>query len=83
VKRWRTAFIPIIMLTAMNDTSSCARGFLAGTDDYIAKPFARAELLARMGRLPQRSYGAVLPRPVPPPAADDEQPTATSTSAPL
>ena len=55
----RTAFIPILMLTALNDSGSRARGFLAGTDDYIAKPFARAELLARVRRLLERSYGAI------------------------
>ena len=57
----RTAFIPILMLTALDDSSSRARGFLAGTDDYIAKPFARAELLARVRRLLERSYGTMLP----------------------
>ena len=57
----RTAFIPILMLTALDDSGSRARGFLAGTDDYIAKPFARAELLARVRRLLERSYGTILP----------------------
>ncbi len=59
----RTAFIPILMLTARDDAASRARGFLAGTDDYVAKPFARAELLARVRRLLERSYGAILPQP--------------------
>jgi len=59
----RTAFIPILMLTALDDSGSRARGFLAGTDDYISKPFARAELLARVRRLLQRTYGAILPEP--------------------
>ncbi len=57
----RTAFIPILMLTALDDSGSRARGFLAGTDDYIAKPFARVELLARVRRLLERSYGTILP----------------------
>jgi DNA-binding response OmpR family regulator len=57
----RTAFIPILMLTALDDSGNRARGFLAGTDDYIAKPFARAELLARVRRLLERSYGTILP----------------------
>ena len=53
----RTAFIPILMLTALDDAAHRARGFLAGTDDYIGKPFARAELLARVRRLLDRTYG--------------------------
>ncbi len=57
----RTAFIPILMLTALDDPANRARGFLSGTDDYIGKPFARAELLARVRRLLERTYGANLP----------------------
>jgi type IV pilus assembly protein PilB len=58
----RTAFIPILMLTARDDPGSRARGFLAGTDDYVSKPFARAELLARVRRLLERTYGTILPK---------------------
>jgi type IV pilus assembly protein PilB len=62
----KTAFIPILMLTARDDPGSRARGFLAGTDDYVAKPFARAELLARVRRLIERTYGTILvPAPTP------------------
>ncbi|MFI5395865.1 MAG: ATPase, T2SS/T4P/T4SS family [Candidatus Binatia bacterium] len=57
----RTAFVPILMLTALDDAANRARGFLAGTDDYIGKPFARAELLARVRRLIERTYGTTLP----------------------
>jgi len=61
----RTAFIPILMLTALDDSDSRARGFLAGTDDYISKPFARAELLARVRRLIERTYGSSFaPEPI-------------------
>jgi type IV pilus assembly protein PilB len=60
-KNVKTAFTPILMLTALDDAGSRARGFHAGTDDYISKPFARAELLARVRRLLERSYGALLP----------------------
>ncbi len=59
----RTAFVPILMLTARDDPGSRARGFLAGTDDYVGKPFARAELLARVRRLLERTYGTIAPRP--------------------
>ena len=59
----RTAFIPILMVTARDDAASRGQGFLVGTDDYITKPFAPHELLARVRRLLERTYGAVLPIP--------------------
>ncbi len=77
----RTAFIPILMLTALDDSGSRSRGFLAGTDDYIGKPFARAELLARVRRLLERTYGASLPpsTPVEPtPLRPESRPTRLS-----
>ena len=40
--------VPIIMLTAKSDTEDVVRGLEAGADDYIAKPFKPAELLARV-----------------------------------
>ncbi|MBI4517562.1 MAG: Flp pilus assembly complex ATPase component TadA [Deltaproteobacteria bacterium] len=57
----RTAFIPILMLTALDDPRHRARGFLAGTDDYIGKPFDRTELLARVRRVLERTYGSLAP----------------------
>jgi type IV pilus assembly protein PilB len=62
----RTAFVPILMVTARDDPGSRVRGFLAGTDDYIGKPFARAELLARVRRLIERTYGTLQPVPAAP-----------------
>ena len=56
----RTAFVPILMLTALDDPGSRERGFIAGTDDYVSKPFARGELLARVHRILQRTYGTTL-----------------------
>jgi len=52
-----TRAIPILMLTALDDAADRTRGFLAGTDDYLAKPFDRGELLARVRRILQRTYG--------------------------
>jgi type IV pilus assembly protein PilB len=52
----KTAFIPILMLTALADAKSKSLGFLAGTDDYLVKPFESAELRSRVGWLLQRSY---------------------------
>lgn len=40
--------IPIIMLTARSDMESKLRGMNSGADDYIAKPFDRDELMARI-----------------------------------
>lgn len=40
--------IPIIVLTAMSDMSELQEAFKAGASDYLAKPFAREELLARI-----------------------------------
>ena len=57
----RTAFIPILMLTALDDPANHARGFLSGTDDYVGKPFARADFLARVRRLIERAYEVTLP----------------------
>ena len=53
----RTAFIPVMMLTANADETNRTRGFLVGTDDYVAKPFSFAELNARVMRLLRRTYG--------------------------
>lgn len=55
----RTAFVPILMLTALDDAASRTRGYLAGTDDYIGKPFERAELMARVRRIMHRTYGSL------------------------
>ena len=40
--------LPIIMLTARRDRESILKGFAAGADDYIVKPFDLDELLARV-----------------------------------
>ena len=52
-----TAFIPVIMLTANPTEEGRIKGYLAGTDDYLAKPFNITELHARVTRLLRRSYG--------------------------
>ncbi|HYG67333.1 MAG TPA: diguanylate cyclase [Anaeromyxobacteraceae bacterium] len=40
-------FIPVIMLSAKSDLDSRVAGLRIGADDFLAKPFAEAELLAR------------------------------------
>jgi two-component system phosphate regulon response regulator PhoB len=43
-----TREVPIIMLTARGEESDRLRGFDAGVEDYVAKPFSTRELLARV-----------------------------------
>jgi DNA-binding response OmpR family regulator len=47
--------IPIIMLTALNETSDIVEGLHCGADDYISKPFKFAELMARVKALFRRA----------------------------
>jgi DNA-binding response OmpR family regulator len=49
--------VPVIMLTARSQELEKVRGLSAGADDYVAKPFGRQELLARMQALLRRSGG--------------------------
>lgn len=44
----RTAKIPIIFLTSKNDEEGIVKGFEAGAQDYVTKPFNVRELLARV-----------------------------------
>jgi len=46
---------PIIMLTAKSETEDKVAALTAGADDYLSKPFAYEELLARVGALYRRS----------------------------
>ncbi len=43
-----TREIPVIFITALTDTEDKLRGFRAGGDDYVTKPFAKEEVLARV-----------------------------------
>ncbi len=47
--------VPILMLTARAEEESKLRGFAAGADDYITKPFSMDELVARVKALLRRS----------------------------
>lgn len=50
---------PVLMLTAKGDVEDRIRGLDMGADDYLAKPFSTAELLARIRALLRRSSEVV------------------------
>ena len=55
----RTSDIPIIMLTAKDEVMDKVAGLDSGADDYLTKPFAIEELLARMRVALKRQKGTV------------------------
>ena len=50
-----TANVPILMLTARTEVDDRVRGLDSGADDYLSKPFERAEILARIRALLRRT----------------------------
>lgn len=56
VKRLRQnkCTVPVLMLTAKDEVSSRVKGLDCGADDYLTKPFAYEELLARVRALTRR-----------------------------
>jgi DNA-binding response OmpR family regulator len=50
-----TALIPVILLTAKAQEAEIERGFDAGADDYIVKPFSPREMLRRVGAVLARA----------------------------
>ncbi len=53
---------PILMLTALGEVEDRVTGLDRGADDYLAKPFAMAELLARVRALRRRQADERAPR---------------------
>jgi two-component system response regulator MprA len=49
--------LPVLMLTAREEVENRVAGLDAGADDYVTKPFALDELLARMRALLRRTSG--------------------------
>ena len=60
VKRVRAQgnFVPILLLTAKDSVEDKVRGLNCGADDYLVKPFAVPELLARVKALLRRKGGS-------------------------
>jgi len=62
LRRTRAAghFVPVLILTAKDDTEDRVRGLEEGADDYLSKPFRLEELLARVrGLLRRRRWDGV------------------------
>lgn len=59
LRRWRAAGrdLPVLILTARGDWTEKVEGIESGADDYMAKPFAMGELIARLKGLARRSAG--------------------------
>ena len=63
VRRWREAgrAFPVVILSARGDWTEKVEGIEAGADDYLAKPFAMAELVTRVRAVMRRSAGHASP----------------------
>jgi DNA-binding response OmpR family regulator len=57
--RARGSGVPILVLTARDAVEDRVRGLDAGADDYVVKPFATAELIARIKALLRRPGGVL------------------------
>ncbi len=56
------ASLPVLLLTARAAEADCLRGFEAGADDYVVKPFSMRELMARVhSHLRRRSHAEAQP----------------------
>jgi two-component system OmpR family response regulator len=63
LRRWRGdgRRMPVLLLTARDAWSEKVSGLNAGADDYLGKPFAMAELVARLRALIRRAHGLATP----------------------
>jgi DNA-binding response OmpR family regulator len=55
---------PVLILSAKRSVDDRVRGLQAGGDDYMVKPFAFSELLARVQALHRRAIGSIVADPV-------------------
>lgn len=60
-KHKKTAQVPILMLTSLDSVENKIKGFEAGADDYLSKPYEPEELLARIKVLLRRATKPVSP----------------------
>lgn len=60
-KNEKTKYLPVIMLTAVNDDEKMVAGLKNGADDYVVKPFALPNLLARMESVLRRANYPKIP----------------------
>jgi DNA-binding response OmpR family regulator len=58
-----TASLPVIILTAKAQEADVQRGFAAGADDYMSKPFSPPELASRVAAILARSLQMTQGRP--------------------
>lgn len=60
---WRQAnnSVPVLILTARDTLDERITGLQRGADDYLCKPFALAEVVARLQALIRRRYGQITP----------------------
>lgn len=59
--RSRGVLTPVIVLSALGETADRVTGLEAGADDYLAKPFDFAELLARVNAVVRRTQSRPAP----------------------
>jgi two-component system OmpR family response regulator len=52
--RAKGAMMPVLMLSAIGSSADKVKGLQAGCDDYLAKPYVFAEVLARLDSLARR-----------------------------
>lgn len=59
LQQWRNhkQDVPVLILTARDSLDSRIEGLQLGADDYLGKPFALAEVVARLQALIRRRYG--------------------------
>lgn len=63
LKSWRDKKIdtPVLIITARDAIANRVAGLNAGADDYLVKPFALDEVIARLQALMRRSQGRIYP----------------------
>ena len=74
--------LPILVLTARDSVGDRVDGLDAGADDYLTKPFALEELLARLRALLRRTHPAARSERRPRRASSSPSPTSRSTPPP-